>query len=60
LAAQTAPMIGHRSDEFEALFARCEAQLQQLFETSARVYIVAASGTGLQEAAIRNLVSGRV
>ena len=60
LAAQTAPMIGHRSDEFEALFAKCEAQLQQLFETTARIYIVAASGTGLQEAAIRNLVSGRV
>jgi len=60
LAAQTAPMIGHRSDEFEALFAKCEAQLQQLFETAARVYIVAASGSGLQEAAIRNLVSHRV
>ena len=56
LAAQTAPMIGHRSDEFEALFAKCEAQLQALFETQARVYIVAASGTGLQEAAIRNAV----
>ena len=24
LEAQTAPMIGHRSDEFEALFAKCE------------------------------------
>jgi predicted phosphoserine aminotransferase len=60
LAAQTAPMIGHRSDEFESLFARCETQLQQLFETTARVYIVAASGTGLQEAAIRNAVGGRV
>lgn len=63
LAAQDAPMIGHRSDEFEALFAKCEAQLQQLFETKYRVYIVAASGSGLQEAAIRNCVSsgaGRV
>jgi len=60
LAAQTAPMIGHRSDEFEALFAKCEAQLQRLFETTARVYMVAASGTGLQEAAIRNLVKSRV
>ncbi len=56
LAAQAATMIGHRSDEFEALFAKCEAQLQALFETRARVYIVAASGTGLQEAAIRNAV----
>ena len=60
LAAQTAPMIGHRSDEFEALFAKCEAQLRTLFYTNTRVYIVAASGTGLQEAAIRNLVAGRI
>ncbi len=60
LAAQTAPMIGHRSDEFEALFAKCEEQLRTLFYTDARVYIVAASGTGLQEAAIRNLVARRV
>ncbi|MCX6042421.1 MAG: hypothetical protein NTV69_14950, partial [Caldilinea sp.] len=49
LAAQTAPMIGHRSDEFEALFARCEAQLRQLFFTKTRVFTVVASGTGLQE-----------
>ena len=60
LAAQTAPMIGHRSDEFEALFAKCEEQLQRLFETHSRVYIIAASGSGLQEAAIRNCVGGRV
>ena len=60
LAAQDAPMIGHRSDEFEALFAKCEAQLKRLFETEHRVYIVAASGSGLQEAAIRNCVGGRV
>jgi aspartate aminotransferase-like enzyme len=60
LAAQTAPMIGHRSDEFEALFAKCEGQLQRLFETRSRVYIVAASGSGFQEAAIRNCVGGRV
>ena len=44
LEAQTAPMIGHRSDEFEALFAKCEGQLQRLFETRSRVYIIAASG----------------
>ncbi len=60
LAAQTAPMIGHRSDEFESLFAKCEEQLQRLFETHSRVYIIAASGSGLQEAAIRNCVGGRV
>jgi predicted phosphoserine aminotransferase len=60
LSAQTAPMIGHRSDEFEALFAKCEGQLQRLFETHHRVYIIASSGSGLQEAAIRNCVGGRV
>ncbi|GIV79898.1 MAG: aminotransferase [Litorilinea sp.] len=60
LAAQTAPMIGHRSDEFESLFAKVEKQLQELFFTQNRVYIVAASGSGLHEAAIRNGVRGRV
>ena len=60
LAAQTEPMIGHRSDEFEALFAKCEEQLQMLFGTRSRVFIVAASGSGLQEAAVRNAVSKRV
>lgn len=60
LAAQTAPMIGHRSDELEALVAKVEAQLQRLFLTEKRVFIVAASGSGLQEAAIRNGVRRRV
>ncbi len=54
LEAQTAPMIGHRSKEMEALFAKCETQLRELFDTRNRVYIVASSGSGLQEAAIRN------
>jgi aspartate aminotransferase-like enzyme len=60
LQAQTAPMIGHRSDEFEALFAKIEKQLQALYMTQARVYILAASGSGLHEAAIRNAVDRRV
>ena len=60
LAAQTAPMIGHRSDEFESLFAKVEAQLQALYYTQNRVYIVAASGSAMHEASIRNCVRGRV
>ncbi|MDI9549002.1 MAG: alanine--glyoxylate aminotransferase family protein [Chloroflexota bacterium] len=60
LMAQTEPMIGHRSAEFEALFAKVEDQLKNLFYTDSRVYIVAATGTGLHEAAIRNGVRGRV
>ncbi len=60
LAAQTLPMIGHRSDGFESLYAKCEAQLQQLFFTASRVYILAATGSAMHEAAIRNCVGGRV
>jgi aspartate aminotransferase-like enzyme len=60
LAAQTAPMIGHRSDEFEALFAKVQAQLRGLFFTDQRVYVVAASGSAWHEASIRNAVRQRV
>ncbi len=54
LAAQTAPMIPHRSTECDALIAGVETKLKELFMTAHRVYILAASGSGLQEAAIRN------
>ncbi|MEW5961125.1 MAG: alanine--glyoxylate aminotransferase family protein [Chloroflexota bacterium] len=60
LAAQTEDMIGHRTAEFETLFAECEAMLKQLFFTDGRVYISASSGSGMQEAAIRNGVHRRV
>lgn len=60
LAAQTAPMIGHRSDEFESLFAATQEKLRRLYRTGQRVYVVAASGSGMLEAAIRNGVADRV
>lgn len=60
LAAQAAPMIGHRSDELESLFGKCTDQMQQLYYTDARVFIMAASGSAMQEAAIRNAVQRRV
>lgn len=60
LAAQTEAMIGHRTAEFESLFAEIEDRLKQLFFTEQRVYILAASGSGMQEAAIRNGVHTRV
>jgi aspartate aminotransferase-like enzyme len=60
LEAQTAPMIGHRTDEFESLFARVQAGMKQLYFTDSRVYVVAATGSAMQEAAIRNAVRGRV
>lgn len=61
-AAQTQPMLPHRSKEFEAIFHGAEKKLRQIFMTQSRVFISASSGTGLQEAAVRNFVpdSGRI
>jgi aspartate aminotransferase-like enzyme len=60
LAAQTRAMLPHRSKEFEEIFHRAEAKARQVFYTQTRIFIVTASGSGCQEAAIRNLVKERV
>ncbi len=60
LAAQNQPMIGHRGKDFEELFARIQPKLRRVFFTSGRVYISTSSGTGLQEAAVRNSVTRKV
>lgn len=56
LAAQDRPMIPHRSKEFEEIFRRSSEKAARLFDTQNRVFISTSSGTGLQEAAVRNLV----
>ncbi|MDX1435766.1 MAG: aminotransferase class V-fold PLP-dependent enzyme, partial [Anaerolineales bacterium] len=60
LAAQTRPMLPHRSKEFESIFQRVEANSRRLFYTQNRVFLTASSGTGLQEAAVRNFVREQV
>ncbi|MCK6540392.1 MAG: alanine--glyoxylate aminotransferase family protein [Anaerolineales bacterium] len=60
LQAQAAPMLPHRSKEFEAIYRRAAEKAQKLFHTQYRVFLTASSGTGLQEAAIRNFVNRRV
>jgi aspartate aminotransferase-like enzyme len=60
LQAQAAPMLPHRSREFEAIFRRTAEKAQQLFYTQNRVFQFAASGTGLHEAAVRNFINKRV
>ena len=60
LAAQTQPMLPHRSQEFEILFQQVRDKAQPLFGTQAQVFIVTSSGTGLQEAAVRNLAKENV
>jgi len=60
LQAQAQPMLPHRSKEFEEIFRCASEKAQQLFYTQQRVILSASSGTGLQEAAIRNLVDKKV
>lgn len=59
-AAQNQPMLPHRSKEFEALFQRASDKARQLFYTQYRVFITASSGSGLQEAAVRNFAKENV
>lgn len=60
LDAQTEWMIGHRMPECADLFGRIQGKIRQVFYTEKRVYITASSGTGLQEAAVRNCSNKRV
>lgn len=60
LDAQTEWMIGHRMPECAELFGRIQGKIRQVFYTEKRVYITASSGTGLQEAAVRNCSNKRV
>ncbi len=60
LAAQNKPMIGHRSQVFYDLFTELQPKLKTVFQTQNRVFITASSGTGLQEAAVRNCVGRRL
>jgi aspartate aminotransferase-like enzyme len=60
LAAQTNPMIPHRSAEFDAFFRGTETKLKQVFMTETRVFQPPCSGTGMQEAGVRNLVQNDV
>ncbi|MDX1686686.1 MAG: alanine--glyoxylate aminotransferase family protein [Candidatus Promineifilaceae bacterium] len=54
LEAQTRWMIGHRMPECADLMGSVEEKLKRVFYTDQRVYVTASSGTGLQEAAVRN------
>ncbi len=60
LQAQARPILPHRSPEFEEIFHRAEKKARKLFLTEHRVFITASSGTGLQEAAVRNLARSKV
>jgi aspartate aminotransferase-like enzyme len=56
----TRPMIIHRGREFEAMFARIEAGLHDVFLTARPVYVGATSATGFMEMAVRNVGAGAI
>ncbi len=60
LQAQTQPMLPHRSREFEDLYRQAVEKTRPIFRTSERIYVTASSGTGLQEAAVRNFAQNRI
>ncbi|MFW6042613.1 MAG: pyridoxal-phosphate-dependent aminotransferase family protein [Chloroflexota bacterium] len=60
LEAQTQWMIGHRMPECADLYGSIQGKLRKVFSTDQRVYVTASSGTGWQEASIRNCSEKRV
>jgi aspartate aminotransferase-like enzyme len=60
LAAMGQPMMGHRSKDFQELYAAIQPGLQRLFGTAQPVFLSTSSAWGVMEAAVRNLVRGRV
>lgn len=61
LAAQDGPMIGHRGQAIQDLFASIDAGLKPVFQTDRPVIVSTSSASGLMEAAVRNgVVEGKV
>ncbi len=55
--AMAQPIINHRAAEFLPVFERCRLGLQRVFQTECPVAIFAASGTGVMDTAVSNLLS---
>jgi aspartate aminotransferase-like enzyme len=60
LEQMTRPMTSHRNKAFEAMFARIEAGLRDVFLTARPVYVGATSATGFMEMAVRNAPEGKM
>jgi len=57
LQAMTKPMLPHRSKEYEEIHRRAAEKAQKLFYTQYRVFLGTHSGSGMQEAGIRNFAN---
>ena len=60
MQAFSRPMIGHRSKDFQALYADIHPKLQQVFYTKQPVFVSTSSAWGVMEGSLRNLVSKKV
>jgi aspartate aminotransferase-like enzyme len=60
MQAMTRPPIGHRSNDFVALYNGLQPRLQQLFYTKDPVYLSTSSAWGVMEGALRNLTRRKV
>ena len=58
--AMSAPMIGHRSRDFQNLYAKMQPQLQELLGTQRLVFLSTSSAWGIMEGAIRNLAQTKL
>ncbi len=58
LAAQNAPMIGHRGKQIQELMSGINEGLKPVFQTTGDVIVSTSSATGLMEAAVRNGTKG--
>lgn len=54
-AAMSAPMIGHRSKDFVALYDSIQPRLQEMMGTTRPVFLSTSSAWGVMEGALRNL-----
>jgi aspartate aminotransferase-like enzyme len=57
LQAESLPIIHHRTKEFGDLFNDVQKNLQYVFQTKEKIFILASSGTGAMECAVANLIS---
>ena len=60
LQSMTKPMLPHRSKEYEEIHRRAAEKAQQVFYTQSRVFLGSHSGSGMQEAGVRNLANSNI
>ena len=57
VSAMSRPIIGHRTEDFAAMYKRIVEKLQVVFQTKNDILVLTNSGTGGMEAAVANTVS---